>query len=72
MARHTITAEELDEWLRMPQWHTFASSGSDVSHKRLQIDAGSDGPVFRVTDHGETKFLGTDRSAAIAAYNDAA
>lgn len=70
--RHTITQNELDEWLRRPQWHTFARSFSDFSHKALEIDgAASEGPVFRVTDHGETRFVGADRVAAIAAYNDA-
>lgn len=72
--RHTITSDELDEWLRRPQWQAFARSFSAVSHKALEIDGavGSSGLVFRVTDHGETKFLGTDKAAAIAAYNEAA
>jgi hypothetical protein len=70
--RHTITPEELDEWLRRPQWRAFATSISDVSHKSLEVDAAvSSGPVFRVVDHGETKFLGTDKAAAIGAYNAA-
>lgn len=70
--RHTITANDLDEWLRRPQWQAFARSCSNVSHKAMEIDAAaSDGPVFRVTDHGETTFLGADKAAAIAAYNAA-
>lgn len=69
--RHTITLDELDEWLRRPQWQTFASSFSRDSNKGLEIDAASEGPVFRVFDHGETKFLGTDKAAAVAAYNAA-
>lgn len=70
--RHTITPGELDEWLHRPQWQTFARSFSNVSQKAMEIDgAASAGLVFRVTDHGETKFLGTDRAAALAAYNDA-
>ena len=70
--RHTITEAELDEWLRRPQWKDFARSFSSVSQKALDIDAAaSNGLVFRVIDHGETKFLGTDKAAAIAAYNDA-
>jgi hypothetical protein len=72
MKRHTITPDELDEWLRRPQWQTFARSGSAVSNKKLEIDAATNGPVvFRVTDHGETRFLGTDAAAAITAYNAA-
>lgn len=69
--RHTITESELDEWLRTPQWRAFARSFSSVSQKALEIDAASEGPVFRVTDHGDTKFIGADRTAAIVAYNDA-
>lgn len=72
MKRHTITPDELDEWLRRPQWQAFARSFSGVSHKALEVDAAASGPVFRVTDHGETRFLGTDRAAAVAAYNAAA
>ena len=69
--RHTIKESELDEWLRRPHWQTFARSFSSVSHKALEIDAATEGPIFRVTDHGDTKFVGADRAAAIAAYNDA-
>jgi hypothetical protein len=70
--RHTITAEGLDEWLRRPQWQTFARSCSDVSNKALEIDAASpSGPVFRVVDHGVTLFIGMDRVAAIDTYNAA-
>lgn len=70
--RHTISQDELDEWLRRPQWQAFARSFSETSDKALELDAAvSRGPVFRVTDHGETKFLGTDKAAAIAAYNEA-
>lgn len=69
--RHTITAAELDEWLHRPQWHAFARSFSNVSHKMLEIDGAASGPVFRVTDHGETRFLGADKAAAVAAYNEA-
>jgi len=72
MKRHTITLDELDEWLRRPQWQAFARSLTNLSHKALEVDAASSGPVFRVTDRGETMFLGTDKAAAVAAYNAAA
>ena len=71
MKRHTITLADLDEWLRTPQWRRFASSFSSGSNKGLEVDASPTGRIFRVFDHGETKFLGTDMAAAIAAYNDA-
>jgi len=70
-SRHIITMEELDEWMRRPQWQTFASSFSSASNKALELDAAADCLMFRVTDHGETKFLGADKAAAIAAYNEA-
>lgn len=70
--RHTIKADDLEKWLRCPQWQVFASSFCAASNKKLEVDAAADGPVvFRVTDHDETKFLGTDRIAAIDAYNEA-
>jgi len=71
MKRHTITEHELNEWLSRPQWQVFASSGGSDSNKCLEIDAAEGGRVFRVTDHGETVFLGADKVAAIAAYNEA-
>lgn len=70
--RHTITQKELDEWMRRPKWIAFARSVSAVSHKALEVDGATSGdPVFRVTDHGGTTFVGTDKAAAIAAYNEA-
>lgn len=70
--RHTITPNELDEWLRRPQWQVFARSCSSESRKSLEVDAASpSGPVFRVVDHGETLFIGMDRVAAIDTYNAA-
>jgi hypothetical protein len=72
MDRHEVTERELDEWLRRPQWQLFASSCGPQSNKRMEVDAGTDGSrVFRVTDHGETIFLGVDQKAAIATYNNA-
>ena len=68
---HQITELELNEWLCRPQWKIFASSGGPDRVKRLEIDSGSDCLVFRVTSNGETAFLGTDKTAAVAAYNDA-
>lgn len=67
--RHTITRAALDEWLSEVNWRIFASSGGDGSAKRLDVD---NGKIFRVTDHGNVVFLGADKDAAIAAYNNAA
>lgn len=69
---HTITESELDEWLRKPQWHIYASSGVRAGGaKRLEIDIGANGRAFRVTCRGDTIFLGADQAAAVAAYNTA-
>lgn len=69
MKPHTVTERELNGWLCRPQWQVFASSVGHDSHKRLEVDSGGDANVFRVTDHDETIFLGTDKAAAITAYN---
>lgn len=71
MSRHIVTQDEFDDWLRRPQWQTFASSFSVDSNKTFEIDGAAHGWMFRVTDHGETVFLGCDKAAAIAAYNKA-
>jgi hypothetical protein len=68
---HTITEQELDEWLREPQWHQFAASFGQDSNKRFEVDAAGGTRVYRVTDHGETIFLGTDSTEAIRVYNGA-
>lgn len=71
MKHHTVTELELTEWLHRPQWQIFAHSVSRGSNKSLEVDAGDNGRALRVTDHGNTVFLGTDKGAAIAAYNAA-
>lgn len=71
MENHKVTERELNEWLCRPQWQLFASSCGPQSNKRLEVDIGDAGHVFRVTDHGETIFLGADKVAAIVTYNNA-
>jgi hypothetical protein len=72
MAHHTITERELNEWLCRPQWQQFAASFGAEANKRFEVDTNDRGEcVYRVTDHGETVFLGADKVAAIAAYNEA-
>lgn len=68
---HKITERELNEWLCRPQWQVFASSGGQNSNKRLEVDSSESGHIFRVTDRGQTTFLGADKAAAVAAYNEA-
>lgn len=68
---HTITEKELNEWLCRPQWQVFASSAGRGSAKRLEVDGAADNHVFRVMVRGHAVFLGADKTAAVAAYNDA-
>lgn len=69
MERHTVTVKELDDWLRKEGWAQFAANYGDGSSKSFDVDPAAG--VYRVRDHGKTVFLGTDKMAAIAAYNDA-
>jgi hypothetical protein len=71
MDHHEVTERELNEWLCRPQWQQFAASCGPGSNKRLEVDGSASGRTFRVTDHGNTIFLGNDKAAAIAAYNKA-
>lgn len=71
MEHHKITERELNEWLCRPQWQQFAASCGPGSNKRFEVDAGDNGRTFRVTDQGNTIFLGNDKARAIAAYNAA-
>lgn len=70
MHRHRITETELDEWMsdQRTRWVQFAASSSLESNKRLEVSLGGE---YRVTDAGAVSYLGTDKSAAIRAYNDA-
>lgn len=71
MKRHTVNERELDAWLCIARWQEFAGSYGQGSDKSFEVDATNGDLVFKVTDRGETVFLGTDRQAAIAAYNKA-
>jgi hypothetical protein len=68
---HMITENELNEWLRRPQWQVYASSASQGGYKRLEVDSADGTHVFRVTANREVIFLGADKSAAVAAFNEA-
>lgn len=69
MSRHTITEEELDEWLQSDPWKQFAAGGGNGSHKLFHINV-IDGRT-RVLDHDVAIYEGADRAAAIRAYNEA-
>lgn len=68
MSRHTVTEKELDDWLAEAAWRRFAGSFGDGSSKSLETDGRG---VYRVIVGRATVFLGADKSAAIAAYNEA-
>lgn len=68
---HTITRDELIDWMGEERWTTFASSFGDGSNKRLDVELGLDPNQFRVIDHDGLVYLGIHETAAIAAYNAA-
>jgi hypothetical protein len=65
---HTITLEELDDYLAQEAWDMAASSSGNGSMKRLEVNNAG---ALRVTDHGEIKYIGSDKSRAVDAYNAA-
>lgn len=68
MKRHTVTVDELDEWLNREIWSIGASSHGKGSDKFLKV---SQAGIFRVIDHDEIKYTGDDKYAAVQAYNEA-
>jgi len=67
MARHTFTEDALNYWLVDKSWRQFAASFGGDSAKKFETD----GEAYRVTDHDEVIYFGGDKTAAIAAYNEA-
>ena len=70
MTRHTITVSVLDGFLdqQKTRWISVASSWAPGSNKFL--DASYDGN-YRVRDHGNLIYVGTDKIAAVNEYNAA-
>lgn len=66
---HTITQEDLEFWLSEEEWHQFACSHGVGTNKRFDVSSPSG--LLRVKDHGKVVYEGTDRAAAVAAYNSA-
>lgn len=66
--RHTVTVKELTDWIKTEAWHNAASSHGNGSHKIISM---SNSGEFRVTDHDNITYSGTDMSAAVDAYNAA-
>lgn len=70
---HTITREDVTEWLS-DNWVNFAASygrakNGNSTHKSFEVNANT--KTFRVVDHGDVTYLGTDIDEAVAAYNEA-
>jgi hypothetical protein len=68
MARHTITYEEMSDYLNQEGWHNAASSGGFESNKRLEVSTKG---TFRVTTHGKITYQGASLGVAVDAYNEA-
>lgn len=67
MARHIVTADQLNKWLSK-HWAEFAASCGMESNKRLEVSL--DGR-YRVLDHSEEIYRGSNKLTAIAKYNAA-
>jgi hypothetical protein len=65
MNQHRVTSRELDDFLNS-QWVVFASSGSDLSHKRLEV--GLNG-MYRVKERRNIVYYGNSEDA-IETYNN--
>lgn len=68
MKRHTVTAEELDEFVT-EQWAHFAGCFSPDANKSFLVNVGTG--VYQVLSDGAVTYEGSDKHAAIAAYNEA-
>lgn len=68
MPRHTVTFEEMSEYINREIWSMCACSSSQRSRKRLEASTKG---MFRVTDGDEIKYQGASLGAAVDAYNEA-
>ena len=68
MSRHTITLEEMYEYLGQEGWHNAASSHGNGSHKKLEVSTKG---MFRVTTQGKVTYQGASLGVAVDAYNEA-
>jgi hypothetical protein len=68
MSRHTITFDEMTEYLNKEVWSMAACSGGAGSHKRLEVSTKG---MLRVTDRGKVTYQGASLGVAVDAYNEA-
>ena len=68
MARHTLTIEEIEEYLDKEYWSQLACSFGIDSNKRLEANTKG---IFRVTTHGKVTYQGKYLAPAVDAYNEA-
>lgn len=66
--RHTVTFEEISDYINQEVWSMAACSASALSRKRLEASTKG---MFRVTDGDEIKYQGMSLGAAVDAYNEA-
>ncbi len=66
--RHSITLEELDEYLRSSCWHTAAANYTPGSSKKLEVKMTGE---LLVTINGRVLYCGDNKATAIQTYNEA-
>lgn len=66
MARHTINVGDMIDWLDQ-QWIAYARDSE--AQKSIECSAGVM-EKYRVTQRGETVYLGTSIADAVNAYNE--
>lgn len=69
MTRHTITFEEMSEYLNNEVWSIIAAS-SGVSGSYKSLEASTKG-MFRTTDRDKVTYQGASLGVAVDAYNEA-
>lgn len=68
MPRHTITFEEMSDYLNQEGWNVAASSHGKGSSKKLEVSTRG---MFRVTTHDKVTYQGGSLGVAVDAYNEA-
>lgn len=68
MARHTVSFEEMLNYITQESWDLAAASDGKGSQKKLEISSKG---AFRVTDHDKVIYHGVSLGLAVDAYNDA-
>jgi len=68
MARHIITAAEVEEYLSKESWDQVAASFGSGSSKKLEYCAKH--KLYRVTNRGSVAYIGRELNTAVSLYNE--